>query len=33
MAGMLLEDIKKEVGHFEALATHTPKAPSPQFAH
>jgi glutamate decarboxylase len=33
MADMLLVDIKKAVEHFESLAVHTPKAPSPQFAH
>jgi glutamate decarboxylase len=33
MAGMLLDDIKKAVQHFEGLSGHEPKAPSPQFAH
>lgn len=33
MAEMLLADIKKAVDHFEAQASHTPKPPSPQFAH
>ena len=33
MADMLLTDLKKSVEHFENLAEHTPKAPSPQFAH
>jgi glutamate decarboxylase len=33
MAGMLLNDIKKAVEHFEGLTRHTAKAPAPQFAH
>jgi len=33
LAGMLLEDIKKAVGHFEGSAGHEPKAPARQFAH
>jgi len=33
MAGMLLDDIKKAVQHFEGLSGHKPKAPAPQFAH
>ncbi|MEJ2326481.1 MAG: glutamate decarboxylase [Chromatiaceae bacterium] len=33
MADMLLADLKTAVEHFESLSQHTPKAPSPQFAH
>ncbi len=33
MAGMLLDNIRQSVQHFEGLSGHTPKVPVPQFAH
>jgi hypothetical protein len=33
MAGMLLDDIRKAVTHFESRPEHKPKEPAPQFKH
>jgi glutamate decarboxylase len=33
MAGMLLDDIRKAVAHFESIPEHKPKEAAPQFAH
>ena len=33
MAGMLLDDIRKAVTHFESIPEHKPKGPAPQFKH
>jgi glutamate decarboxylase len=33
MAGMLMDDIRKTVTHFESIPEHKPKQAAPQFKH